>query len=285
MTRIEADAVFSGSGTLLDALAGAGEALEARYRFVRWAGTSGGSLVAAGRAFGYSWIELQYLRVRPLNNMLDPSLRPWERWGFVAGDKIHNVLRSIFRNQRMGAARDPWCCYATDPWSGDVVQLSSWGTPDVLAADAVRASIAIPFFFKGVYLKLPGESTPRFLVDGGIGANLAMDAFDDKPARPTIGIALATGTKARKPVEVAALDLLRPRIVVDKSLRYVAAILDVMMDSGVKAHESSKHTAQTVLIDAHDESGMDFWLSSTDVEKRWAMGAASAGRFLASTRE
>jgi predicted acylesterase/phospholipase RssA len=282
MKRVPADAVFSGSGTLLDAIAGAGACLETRYDFKRLAGTSGGSAVACARAHGMAWEAIKDLGKEILSgNLLDLSTRPWDRWGLVKGNVIYNALLRHFPGY-MGDAELPWCCYATDLWGRRVVQFSSWGTPHIKSADAVRASIAIPVFFKGVYLQADLKRPPRFFVDGGVGANFAMDAFDDVPERPTIGVRFRPqhAGKVQPPVKLTGADLLWPPKAAQKAALYAGAILDTLLESGVRAHMSKKNWASEVRIDAKEENGMDFWLSGADVDKRWDLGYASAEEFL-----
>ena len=77
------------------------------------------------------------------------------------------------------------------PWDYTVDNIEA-GTQ--MVADAVRASMSIPFFFRPVILDVP-KSGPSVLVDGGMLSNFPVDTFDrtdGKPPRwPTIGIKLS----------------------------------------------------------------------------------------------
>ncbi len=53
-------------------------------------------------------------------------------------------------------------------------------------ADAVRASMSIPFFFRPVILPVPGAA-PSTLIDGGLLSNFPVDAFDRLDGRHRVG--------------------------------------------------------------------------------------------------
>jgi NTE family protein len=268
--RKQADVVFSGSGTLLDALCGAGSCLEDDLAITirRVCGISGGSMNACARAYGWSWEETKKLGAEALTSgkLLDLSFTPWDRWGFFKGDYIYDLLKHNFP-KTMGESEIPWCCYAVDLWSGETVEFSSVTTPDVPASLAVRASMAIPVFFKGVNWR------DRFLVDGGMAVNFAMDAFDDDDSVPTIGVRFrALGRKGKTRVDVKELDLLWPPRLIRKASQYAEHLLEVFIENGNKAHLSAKNWQREIRIDAGDESGMDFFQNRADVDKRWQLG-------------
>ena len=77
------------------------------------------------------------------------------------------------------------------PWSYEQYGINPDGQR---LADAVRASMSIPFFFRPSFLAVPGGD-PSVLVDGGMLSNFPVDTFDrtdGKPQRwPTIGIKLS----------------------------------------------------------------------------------------------
>ena len=68
-------------------------------------------------------------------------------------------------------------------------------------ADAVRASMSIPFFFRPVILPVPGAA-PSTLIDGGLLSNFPVDAFDRldgrRPRWPTIGIKLFAASQIER---------------------------------------------------------------------------------------
>jgi predicted acylesterase/phospholipase RssA len=275
------DGVLSGSGTLLDSLCGALQAIEEVGEYVpaRLAGTSGGSVAACARAHGMSYDDMKRLAKETLasGSLVDISLAPWDRWGFVSGDKIHKLLKATFPG-KMSDAELPWCCYAHDLWAQKTVRFSSWETPDMSSADVVRASIAIPIFFKGVYLPVDGNE--RFLVDGGVSANFAMDAFDDEPDRPTIGVRFRPqGGLKQRTIKLTSADMLWPPRAAKKTVAYLSALSAMLIENNVQAHMSEKNYAREIRIDSEKESGMDFFLSGTDVEERWQMGYIAAQQF------
>lgn len=130
-------------------------------------GSSGGSLFAAGLAFGWApdtmvehtrkFAELTTLR------RLDYARLP--RSGLIRGARIHDQLRAWFDGARIEEADIPLRIVAADVETGAEVVLDSG---DV--ADALRASMSIPGAFE------PWSVAGRWLIDGAI--------VDPLPAAP-----------------------------------------------------------------------------------------------------
>jgi len=85
----------------------------------------------------------------------------------------------------------------TDLARNRVVVYSSEDTPDVIVAEAVAASAAVPLLFRPVGVEWPGGDRGEIYVDGGLSSNLPIWVFSDEKradARvfgnvPTIGFA------------------------------------------------------------------------------------------------
>ena len=74
---------------------------------------------------------------------------------------------------------------------------------DQLVADAVRASMSIPFFYEPLRFRrrdADGKQVVSVMVDGGMLSNFPIDVFDrtdGKPPRwPTFGIKLSAARRA-----------------------------------------------------------------------------------------
>jgi NTE family protein len=76
---------------------------------------------------------------------------------------------------------------ATDVTSGEIRMFSQVTTSDYPVADAVRASISIPFFFRPHIVAssvfTPGAIGNQVLVDGGLTSNFPAWVFDDEASR------------------------------------------------------------------------------------------------------
>jgi NTE family protein len=228
---VDADLVLEGGGVKGIGLVGAVSVLEEHgYRFRRVAGTSAGSIVGALLAAGYTAAELHSLMGEiSLKDFRDESLL--DRLGPV-GKGLSVVLeRGVYEGNRLrawlaeslavrnagtfgelrytgdpGSALPAHLSYklvvtASDVSRGRLVRLP-W---DYLAygleaderqvADAVRASISIPFFYEPVTLRGPALKESITLVDGGLLSNFPIGIFDRRDARPprwpTFGIKLS----------------------------------------------------------------------------------------------
>jgi NTE family protein len=182
----QADIVLEGGGVKGIGLAGAIARLDRDFRFERAAGTSAGAIVASLVAAGVSGDELRAALLEfPFAKAVDKDLLDWipvvgpvaslllsrgvfetrfvreylgaelERRGVrTFGDLRHGDDRSSLPDDH----RYKLVVTATDVTSGELLYLP-WDyhrfgldPDDQLVADAVAASIAIPFFYEPVYL-------------------------------------------------------------------------------------------------------------------------------------
>jgi NTE family protein len=207
---------------------------EAGYSFPRVAGTSGGAIIAAGIASyqkaGRDLGELldvslrvdnsQFLKWRWPGRVAGPisgAVDLLRRGGLHSGDYLYEFLGPALENvgvRTFGDLRiddDPGSSLAEHqryslvvhvadlthqvlvrlPWDYSLYGLVADEQP---IADAVRASMSIPFFFRPVNVETDhGAAT---WVDGGLLANYPITVFDrtdGKPARwPTWGVKVST---------------------------------------------------------------------------------------------
>ncbi|WP_396919178.1 patatin-like phospholipase family protein, partial [Mycolicibacterium sp.] len=225
-----ADLVLSGGGVKGIGLVGAvGALLDAGYEVERVSGTSAGSLVGAVVAAAAQQGSLTSDQVReialsvPYRKFRDSG--PIESipvlgtaWGLLRetgvyrGDFAHDWIRGELKNLGINTFGDlaidddhlladrryRLVVTVTDLTTGQLVRLP-WDyrrvyglDPDEQSvADAVRASMAIPFLFQPVTLKdAAGEAST--LVDGGVLSNFPIDSFDRpdgrEPRWPTFGV-------------------------------------------------------------------------------------------------
>jgi NTE family protein len=235
--RHRADIVLEGGGVKGIALVGALHALEsAGYSFPRIAGTSAGAIVGALLAAGTSTAEL-----RRIMEQTDYRRFADESWlDRVPGGKVVSLLTEggIYEGEYLRAylhellgehgrtfgdlalPEDPrgsllphqryrLVVNVSDvslgrlvrfPW--DYERLYGLDAAQQSVADAVRASMSIPFFFEPaelVHAKRTtdgGEVAKSVLVDGGMLSNFPVDVFDTPAGRsprwPTFGIKLSS---------------------------------------------------------------------------------------------
>jgi NTE family protein len=141
-------------------------------------GSSGGSLLGAMFAAGEHpseierlvlkmWKKKQFLDIRYLDllKMAFPRFfRFNQTFGFLGGARIEKIFRSYFQEATLEQTQIPLQVVATDFFSGEEVVLKSGSI-----AEAVRASISLPLFFR------PKIINGRTLIDGGVSNPLPVN--------------------------------------------------------------------------------------------------------------
>lgn len=220
LTPQPADAVFEGGGVKGIGLVGAIAAFEeAGWRWENVAGTSGGAIVAALLAAGYTAAEVRHVMEREVDfaRLMDPSplgrvpvvgkyLSLLFQRGLYKGDYFYRLMRDLLLAKKKETFSDlelprlldedeqEWQdkyrfklrLVASDITGGRMLHLPQdialFGhDPATLdIALAVRMSMSIPFFFRPVDVHAePGRRKHR-IMDGGILSNFPVHLFDSK---------------------------------------------------------------------------------------------------------
>jgi NTE family protein len=314
-----ADLVLSGGGVKGIGLVGAVVALmEAGYRAQRVSGTSAGSIVGAVVAAASMGNQLGPEEVKELALQLDyhkftdpgllervpvlgPSSAILRGTGIYKGDYAHDWVRSQLENlgvRTFGdlAIRDDnlpaeqrykLAVTVADVTTGQLVRLP-WDyrrvyglDPDEQSvADAVRASMSIPFFFRPVTLTGSTGLTST-LVDGGILSNFPIDSLDRtdgrRPRWPSFGVTvlpnLPEGNDKVIPA-LAPIRLLGPPHLLESVITTVLVGRD-------QAYLSEPWVnARTIRVDSTDVGFLDFEISDNEIEALYVKGYAAAEKFL-----
>lgn len=310
---LEADLVLEGGGVKGIGLVGAYSALaEAGYQVRRVAGTSAGAVVGALIAGGMPARQLE-ATMRTVDyrafadhgrldrlGMLGKGLSVLFEQGIYEGDAIHAWIDGLLgdlgvrtfgdlRYDDPGASEAPEDRYrlvivASDVSRGRLVRFP-WAyreygiDPDqVLVADAVRASISIPFYYEPVRVSGAGPAAgtgPFWLVDGGILSNFPVDTFDRTdglpPRWPTFGLKLSA-----RPGAVTT-----ERFEIDNTFDFTRALVGTMMSFHDQIHiDDPAVLARTMFIDTFGTQTTDFGLDERSRERLYAAGRAGAEKFL-----
>lgn len=314
------DLVLSGGGVKGVGLAGAVEALmEAGYSIKRVSGVSAGSLVGSilaaasngdqlsGGQIKELALTLPYEKFRdtgPLGHL--PVVG--QAWGLLRenglyrGDFAHEWIRSELKNlgvttfgdlalsdkQIPAERRYRLAVTVTDITTGQLARLP-WDyrrlyglDPDQqLVADAVRASMSIPFYFRPATLTSAAGLTST-LVDGGVLSNFPIDSFDrpdGKPPRwPTFGVTvvpnLPEGNDGLIP-GIGALRLLGPP----------SELLEQLITTMFVGHDQTYLnqpwvSARAIRVDSTAVNFLDFGISRSDAEALYDKGCQAAQQFL-----
>lgn len=315
-SSLKADLVLEGGGVLGIGHVGALSVLEnAGYSFPRVAGTSAGSIVGALVAAGMDMSRITDI-MRTMNyrrfadrSLLDrvpvggPLLSLLMDDGVFEGDQLQEWLGNLLVDEcgveTFGdlAIDDPQSslpperCFrlvvtATDVTHGELLYFP-WDYQRAFGldprrqrvADAVRASMSIPFFYEPVTLA-GSDRTSSTLVDGGVLSNFPIDIFDRTDGRPprwpTFGVKLLPilPMDADKLLPIAGLFKHGP----------VAFAADLAMTTIVgrdQAHLSQPWVkARTIQVDSAGVNPIDFGLSRAQATALFQNGRAAATRFL-----
>ena len=307
---LRADLVLEGGGVKGTALVGAVEALAAAgYGFPRVAGTSAGAIVGALVAAGMPparlrevMAELDYRRFARRRGLarlpvLGPLGAVLRHGGIHRGEELVRWLGGLLAEQGVetfgdlraddagsGLPREQrhrLVVVAADVSRNRLVRLpwdyrTHFGRdPDrQRVVDAVRASMAIPFFYRPVRLRHRGGGAAT-LVDGGLLSNFPVALFDrddgHRPRWPTFGVKLSE----REPGGLAPSPVRGP-------LALSGALLATMLSAHDARHlDDPDVLARTMFVDASGVSTLDFDLAPDDAEGLRQRGEDAATRFLA----
>ncbi|WP_114854234.1 patatin-like phospholipase family protein [Brachybacterium sp. YJGR34] len=308
------DLVLEGGGVKGVALAGALEVLEERgYRVNRVAGASAGAVAGALITAGIPASTIvQILRETDYRRFADGPA--WTRFppgaalsvllhqGIHRGERLRAWIEEqltahgapgstgtfadlVYRDpdpERTAVSGPPYRLVVTvsDLSSGRLRYLPTDAddlgtTPETLrVADAVRASTAIPLFFRPERWT-SATGTTSWLVDGGMLSNFPVSVFDrpagEVPRWPTLGIKLSAKPEADHGV---AHRITGP-------LSYGRAVLDTVTGFYDRLHvDASDAVARTIFIDTDAVRPTEFDLEEESREQLYRSGRQAATSFL-----
>lgn len=314
-----ADLVLSGGGVKGIGLVGAVVALmEAGYQAQRVSGTSAGSIVGAilaaashrGKMTGDEVKDLalsidyrKFADPGPVESVpvIGPSWALLRGTGVYRGDYAHDWVSSHLRELGVTtfgdlAIDDDWLprerryklvVTVADVTTGQLVRLP-WDYRRVYGldpdeqhvADAVRASMSIPFIYRPVQLT-GGAGLTSTLVDGGLLSNFPIDSLDrtdgKAPRWPTFGVTvlpnLPQGNDEVIPA-LAPLHLLGPPTLLEE-------VITTLLVGRDQAYLNQPWvSARAIRVDSTQVGFLDFGISKKDTEALYARGYAAAQDFL-----
>ncbi len=321
MTRNKpVDLVLSGGGVKGIGLVGAVVALmDAGYAPHRVSGTSAGSIVGAVVAAVAQHGSMTGAQVKDLALQLDyrkfldpgpverlpivgPSLALLRGSGIYQGDYAHDWMRGQLADLGVHTFGDlaiddddlpvdqryRLAVTVADVTTGQLVRLP-WDYRRVYGldpdeqqvADAVRASMSIPFVFRPVTLTAASGLTST-LVDGGLLSNFPIDSLDRtdgrEPRWPTFGVTVLPNLPDGNDKVIPALSALRilgpPHLLED-------VITTVLVGRDQAYLNQPWVSARAIRVDSTDVGFLDFDIGDDEVEALFRNGYVAAEDFLA----
>ncbi|HEU4354848.1 MAG TPA: patatin-like phospholipase family protein [Actinomycetota bacterium] len=310
---LHADLVLEGGGVKGIGLVGAYATLQDRgYQIHRIAGTSAGAIVGALIAADISPVELEnVMRTIDYGRFEDKGFIDhlglvgkgasllFER-GIYEGNYLLTWLTEqlaglgvrTFADLRVddpGTSLPPERAYrlvvmASDVTRGRLVRLP-WDYPqyglepdEQSVAEAVRASMSIPFFYEPLRFKAAaaeGRQEVSYLVDGGMLSNFPIDVFDrtdgQPPRWPTFGIKLSAQPDAA----------LRQKYEVHGTFSLALAMLGTMTGFHDQIHVDDPATlARTMFVETYGVRATDFDIDEGMQDMLFRSGVKAATGFL-----
>ncbi|WP_042458304.1 patatin-like phospholipase family protein [Neobacillus dielmonensis] len=286
------DGVFSGGGIKGFALIGAYEEIESKgLKFVRLAGTSAGSIIAALIAAGYTSKEMyQLVDEMDLSQMLDarktliPSkiakwLLLYWKLGLYKGNELEKWLKDKLEKKGLRTFSDlppqTLRVVVSDLSNGQMVvlpdDLERYGiSPGTFSiAKAIRMSCSVPYFFEPV--KMRSHDGMNILVDGGVLSNFPMWLFDKeniKKVRPVLGIKLSSSVYEHEKHKI------------NNGIEMFGALFETMKDAHDARYISRKHAQNIIFIPAKEILSMEFHLTEEKKQQLFELGRNQAKLFL-----
>lgn len=307
---MDADLVLEGGGVKGIALVGAVSVLAERgYQFHRVAGTSAGAIVGALVASGMPVADLEATmraldyrrfkdesaidRVGPIGQaisvLFESGIYEGEYLRRWLGDTLARYGVHTFADLRVEDSQSDLPvtrAYKLVVMTSDIscgrLRRLPWDYPvygmtcdEVRVADAVRASMSIPFFYEPVKVRNPETGEVCWLVDGGMLSNFPVDVFDRTdglpPRWPTFGIKLSARPKA----------LQQSANAVSGTVSMTKAMVSTMTGFFDHLHLDDPGTVvRTIFVDTLGVTSTDFDLDQSTQQALFASGQDAARRFL-----
>lgn len=280
--------VFKGGGVLGIAYAGALQVIEQQgilQNLQRAAGTSAGAITAALVAMRYSAAEIKSIvnatNFKSFEDGFNP-LRVITKYGLYEGDAFLTWMQQRITNKGLAATATftdfknagmmDLHVFATDLNLGTVREFSFETSPNVVVAEAVRASMSIPLFFQAWQFSNNNPDN-HIYVDGGMVLNFPIRTFDSgsTPNPETLGLFLTN--LSTTPTDNG--------LGYDQLEKYVRYTFDTILDAqNINFFKDPSDVSRTIQIDNLGLSATDFGLTTQQETDLFNSGVTAATKFL-----
>ncbi len=258
--------IFEGGGVKAIAYVGALHILEREEiltNIENVAGTSGGAIVAALVALNYTSDEIHNIisnmNLKKFEDRLWP-FRLFASYGLFKGDAFLKWMRNKIKRKGLNPSitfgeleskgnYKNLKIFATDLYTKSIREFSSNVTPKTIVAEAVRASMSIPLFFKS-WQFTNKEPNNHIYVDGSVLYNSPIQIFKDLDQ--TLGFYLANLTNVKPHDEFGNYHL----------GKYAGNLFDTLLKSqSITFEQNRREKLQSVIINDLNVSAADFGLT------------------------
>jgi NTE family protein len=281
--------VFKGGGVLGIAYAGALTVLEQNNilaQIQRVAGTSAGAITAALVALRYNAAEIlsivQATDFKSFEDKFNP-LRVATQYGLYEGDAFLEWMQTRITNKGLASTATfadfktagmlDLHVFSTDLNIQNVKEFSFATTPNVPVAEAVRASMSIPLFFRAWQFSNNNPDN-HIYVDGGMVYNYPIRVFDvgNVPNPQTIGCFLTNLNNTPTPSNLGY----------DHLIDYVKTTFDTILNAqNINYFQDPADKSRTVNIDNLGISATNFGLTQQQETDLYNSGVKYMTAFLA----
>jgi NTE family protein len=198
---------LSGGGICATAHVGALIELSKRiplHAVKEWMGVSAGSFVAMCLCIGFTLEELTEFSVRfDFTNIKEmDTLSGWIlHFGMDTGERLHRLVEACLHVKGLSSHFTFKECYdtfgvslrvvATDLNDAVAKTFSYTDTPDYCVADAVHASMTVPYYFQPFICPVTGH----YLVDGSVISNYPLFVIHEEEHAQTLSILIRTSVE------------------------------------------------------------------------------------------
>lgn len=258
----------------------------------RVAGSSAGALVAAMYALEYSvnniFEMMQGIHFKEFDDAFDP-LCIVTHYGIYKGNYIlefaENLLtncgkglnaKATFADLKSAGCKDLYV-FATNLNARCITEFSADCTPGAYVAEAIRASMSIPIFFRAWQFS-NGVPDSDIYVDGGLMFNYPLSFFDD--ARFCSGSLLTNNESLGFYLSTLPENKTRKEFGFDKFFVYAKHLFESMLNvQDQDVYEDGEEVNRSIVIDDLGLLATDFDLSAEDIDNLVASGAKAANEY------
>jgi NTE family protein len=255
----------------------------------RVAGTSAGSMLAAMIAAGYDVEAVDGLMSGMDFSKFQENLHPLgvvTHYGIYSGNYILDFTKAFLEASPKGLSadctfadlRNAGCkdlyVFATDLNAFSVAEFSADITPDVKVAEAVRASMSIPIYFKA--WQFPDHKpNDHIYVDGGVVFNYPLSFFDSSRFCDAEWNDQAIGLFLQSKATTEA------QFGYDHIMHYSRHLFEMMLNSqDVDFEQDHCLLSRSVVIDDLGFTSTDFHLTDDDKKRLSDSGAKAAQAYI-----